>query len=98
MKLTNNLTIRIVTTIVIGFLLAGAGTKITYTCVPPNGELGCTSFEKAVMHPGDLLKNKQNSLSHFSETFVITSLTSLALFTVVSSTQKKSKPTTQPKE
>jgi len=65
---------KIVAAVLIGFLIAGAGTKIIYTCPPIDGAAGCASLDKAVMHPGDLLRNKQESLVHFSETFVITSL------------------------
>ncbi len=98
MKSANKLMVRIVMAVVIGFLLAGVGTKITYTCVPHPGEEGCVSFEKAIMHPSDLLDNKQDSLVQFSKTFAITSLASFVLLSVIGLTQKrKFRPASQPR-
>lgn len=96
-KHINKLSVKIVAVIVIGFLLAGAGTKITYTCSSesrPPDELSsyCTSYEKAVMHPSDLLNNKQDSLTHFSETFILTSLASFALLSIYNQSQIKKEP------
>ena len=79
---------KIVAALLIGFLIAGAGTKIIYAC-PPVGTAGCVSFDKAVMHPGDLLRNKQSSLVHFSETFVLTSVIMFALLSVLSVVQTR---------
>lgn len=95
MKYIDKLSVKIVAAIVVGFLLAGAGTKITYTCAPIDGAAGCASFEKAIMHPSDLLNNKQDSLTHFSEAFVITSLVSFAILSTVRSVYKKPKLTQQ---
>ena len=93
MKLINKLSVKLASAVVIGFLLASTSTYITYPCPPIDGAVGCTSFQKAVMNPHDLLGNKQNSLVHFSETFVITSLASFALLSVFTSTRKgKSDP------
>jgi len=80
---------RIVVAIVIGFLVAAIGTSIPYTCTPTDSGAGCISFDKAVMHPGDLLSNEQSSLVKFSTTFVVTSLATLALISVLRSAQKK---------
>jgi hypothetical protein len=90
----NKLVIKMMAAVVIGLLLAGAGTKITYTCAPHDGDKGCVSFEKAVMHPNDLFSNKQDSLMQFSKTFTIASVVSFALFSVYSwaKTKKKSRP------
>lgn len=74
MKYIDKLSVRIRIAFVVGFLLASIGTKITYTCVPIDGAKGCVSFEKAIMHPSDLLNNRQDSLVKFSTTFVISSL------------------------
>ncbi|MDQ2973221.1 MAG: hypothetical protein M3Q79_01940 [bacterium] len=82
MKHVNKLWVRIVTAIVIGFLFAGSRTGITYTCPLIDGAAGCVSFDKAIMHPSDLLNNKQDSLVRFSETFIITSLASFALLSI----------------
>lgn len=97
MKYIHKLSVRILVAIVIGLFFAGTGTSITYTCAPVDGAKGCISFDKAVMHPGDLLNNKQNSLTHFSEIFVISSVVSFAVLSIVDSVQKKPKPATQPK-
>jgi hypothetical protein len=89
MKHINKLAVRIVAAIVIGFLLAGAGTDIPYTCAPIDGAEGCVSFDKAVMHPSDLLSNKQNSLVIFSTFFVITSLIIFAFLSALRLAQKR---------
>lgn len=92
MKHLRKLSVRIVVAIVIGLLFAGAFTKITYPCAPTDGAMGCVSFDKAVMHPGDLLHNKQDSLIDFSKRFVVNSLATFAILSIVSLTQKR-KPT-----
>ncbi len=74
MKYIDKFSARIIAAVLVGFLLAGAFTKITYTCMPTGGALGCISFDKAVMHLGDLMSNKQSSLMYFSATFLISSL------------------------
>jgi hypothetical protein len=89
MKHLRKLPVRIVAAIVIGLLFAGAFAKITYPCTPTDGDVGCVSFEKAVMHPNDLLSNKQDSLVQFSKTFVIVSLASFALLSIISLVQRK---------
>jgi hypothetical protein len=48
-----------------GIVFASIGTKVTYPCPLLPGTAGCVSFEKAVMHPGDLIANYQGSLTHF---------------------------------
>jgi hypothetical protein len=88
MKYIEKLPVRVVIALIAGFLLAGAFTKITYNCVPstvPPGESvsRCVAFEKAVMHPSDLLSNEQDSLTKFSTTFAITSLITFALLSAV---------------
>lgn len=72
-------------------MLASVTTIITYNCPPIDGAMGCVSFEKAVMHPGDLFNNKQNSLWHFSETFVVVALASFGLISTYSWAQTKKK-------
>jgi hypothetical protein len=89
MKLLHKLSVRIVIAVVIGFLFASAGTDIAYMCAPIDGAAGCASFDKALMHPSDLLNNEQNSLRRFSMTFAITSLVAFALLSTVSLAQKK---------
>jgi hypothetical protein len=95
MKYIDKLYIKIVAAIVIGLLLSGAGTKIKYSCAPVDGAAGCVSFDKAIMHPNDLFSNKQHSLVHFSEAFVITSFVSFAVISIINAAQKKSKTTAQ---
>lgn len=85
----SSLKVRIAVAVVVGFLLAGAGTNITYTCEPRAGEEGCASFEKAIMHPNDLFSNKQDSLVQFSTIFAITSLVSFTLLSVIVLAQKR---------
>ena len=89
MKYIDKLSIKIIVAVLVGFLLAGAFTKITYTCTPIDGASGCVSFDKAVMHLGDLISNKQDSLIHFSITFVVTSFAIFALLSILSMAQKR---------
>jgi hypothetical protein len=91
MKHINKLVVIIVVAVVIGFLLAGVSTKITYTCAPPPGTEGCVSFDKAVMHPQDLLGNKQDSLVQFAKTFTIASVVAFALFSAYGWAKTKKK-------
>lgn len=97
MKYIHKLSVKILAALLIGFLLASTGTKITYSCAPVDGAAGCVSFDKAIMHPSDLLNNKQNSLVHFSEAFAISSLVSFAALSVIDAALKKPKPVTQPR-
>lgn len=80
---------KIIAAILIGFLIAGAGTDIHYTCTPIDGAKGCASFEKAVMHPADLLNNRQSSLVHFVETFVISSLIVFVILEILTHGKKR---------
>lgn len=84
MKYVNKLSARTVIALIVGFLLASIGTKVTYTCVPNDGAKGCVSFEKAIMHPNDLLNNRQDSFIKFSTAFAVSSLVAFALLSMVS--------------
>ncbi len=98
MKSINKFSVKIVVSILAGLVLACAGTKITYACAPTDGAAGCVSFDKAVMHLSDLFSNKQDSLVHFFETFVITSLVVFALLNIFGLVQKRTpKPAGQVK-
>lgn len=90
MKYLNSLLVRVVAAFLIGFLLASAGTKIIYSCPPMDAE-GCSSFEKAVMHPSDLIHNEQDSLIQFFATFAVTALVSFTILTLIVMTQKNKK-------
>jgi hypothetical protein len=57
--------------LIAGVLWAGAFTHITYPCPPLPGDAGCVSYEKAVMHPSDLLSNMQGSLAQFLLKFLV---------------------------
>lgn len=89
MKQINKFPVIIVAAIVVGFLLASATTKITHRCVPVDGAKGCASFSKAMVHPEDLLHNKQNSLVIFSTTFAEVSLFTFVILAAASLTLKK---------
>jgi hypothetical protein len=87
MKSFGSIFIRAVVACIVAFLIAGAGTKITYDCEPSPQSEGCVSFEKAVMHPKDLSSNYQNSLVRFvalfaaalAITFLVASLVSMRI-------------------
>ncbi|HJQ08932.1 MAG TPA: hypothetical protein VJ836_05630 [Candidatus Saccharimonadales bacterium] len=89
MKYIDKISVKIIAAVLVGFLLAGAFTKITYTCTPIDSASGCISYDKAVMHSSDLISNKQDSLVHFSTTFVITSVVIFALLSILSMAQKR---------
>jgi hypothetical protein len=87
-KLLNKLYVRIIISAAIGFFLVGAWTNIQYPC-PPLDNAGCVVWESAIMHPLDLINNKQDSLKNFVTNFVIISLASLALLSVFSHSQRR---------
>lgn len=90
-KLLNKLYIKVIISAAIGFSLAGAFSHIQYPCVSlVPGEV-CVALEKAVMHPNDLINNKQDSLAKFMRTFAISSLVSFALLSVYSQFKTKKK-------
>ncbi|HMT19384.1 MAG TPA: hypothetical protein PKD20_05460 [Candidatus Saccharibacteria bacterium] len=88
MKYIDKLSIRIVTAVVIGILLAGAWTDIQYQCDPLENK-GCVAFESAVLHPKDLINNKQGSLVTFSRYMVYSSAVCLAILTIINASQKR---------
>jgi hypothetical protein len=92
-KLLNKLYVRIIIAIVFGFLLASQ-TGIQGPCTvttPGENKSHCVEFSKALEHPSDLINNKQNSLTRFSETLAISSLVSFALLSVYHQVQTKKK-------
>lgn len=89
MKYVSKVSARIVVALAVGLLLASISTKITYTCIPTDDARDCLSFEKAVMHPDDLLSNKDGSLAQFSTTLVLSSLVIFTLLSAISVVYKK---------
>lgn len=88
-KLLNKLHVRIIISVVIGLFLASGYTSIHYPCSElPDFKVAsgediekCVAFEDAIMHPGDLMNNKQNSLVNFTRNFA---LGGLLVFTLLS--------------
>jgi len=97
MKHISKLSVRIVIAVIIGFLFASIGVGIAHntsqctTADVPKGESisQCVSIKKTFIHPDDLFHNKRDSLIHFSETFVVASLTTFAILSVFRLVQKK---------
>jgi hypothetical protein len=92
LKLLNELYARVIVSVVVGFLLASTSTLIQGPCttVPPGENISrCVEFSKAVMHPRDLINNKQGSLADFAGTFAISSLVILALLSTYSQLHKR---------
>lgn len=83
MKYLEKISVRIAVALIVGFLIAGSNTSIKYDCPPIDGAMGCTAFEDAILHPGDLLNNEQNSLVRFSRTFAVSSVITFALISAV---------------
>jgi hypothetical protein len=89
--------IKIAAAVVIGLFIAYTAVGITHVtrpCTPadvPQGESisRCKVIAKAFIQPHDLLINKQDRLTHFSEIFVVASLASFALFSVLGLAQQK---------
>lgn len=89
MKYLSKLSVRIIIAVIVGFLFAGAFTNIAYSCPPIESAEGCTSFESAIMNPGDLLSNEQGSLVQFSTTLIVVSLVTIAVLSVPVLMQRK---------
>lgn len=90
-KLIDKLYARIIAAVVLGLLFASTFTLMQGPCttiVPGEDITKCVEHSKAIMHPGDLLNNTQNSLVKFSRTFVIVSVISFALLSVYSRYKK----------
>ena len=86
---------RILLILMVAFLVAGACTKIIYPCSSgsvPAGESvsNCFSFEKAIMHPADLMNNMQNSLVQFTSTIFLVALLLFAASLVITKYRHKS--------
>lgn len=92
----NKLAVNTVIAVVVGIAFAGVGTKMTYPCpsfvATPTS--GCVSIEKSIMHPADLIKNKQNSLTKFAGQFAVSSLVVFTLLSLYSYSQTKKKTRT----
>lgn len=89
-KLLSKFYVRVIISVTLGFFVAGTNTHMQYPC-PPMDSQGCVSFEKAIMHPADLMHNKQDSLTNFVRTFAISSLVVLALLGLYNQLQAKKK-------
>jgi hypothetical protein len=74
----------------IGFLYAGAFTSIRYgDCSHIFDGPGCATIEKAIMHPKDLLNNKQGSLVEFSKTIAVVSLGAFVILSTIGLANEK---------
>jgi hypothetical protein len=93
-KPLSKLYIRIIISAAIGFFFVGAFINIQYPCtqeMPGENIAQCVSFESAIMHPGDLNNNKQDSLTRFVSNFAIISLLCFALLSAYTRVQTKKK-------
>lgn len=95
-KLVKKLSTRIIIAVVFGLLFATTFTHIQGPCttsIPGEDIKKCVELSKAIMHPSELLNNKQNSLVNYSETFLVVSAASyvlLSFYAAVRSQIKKS--------
>lgn len=57
----------------IGFFIAGFTTKMSYPCnsLYDDPTSGCIEWVKAIMRPGDLFSNRQDSLARFLSVLVL---------------------------
>lgn len=90
-SLTNKLYIKIIISLVIGFIFAAELTHIHYPCVSPTPGEGCVSIDKAIMHPGDLINNMQGSLYQFAPKLFAVSVISFAVMSIFSFVQNRNK-------
>lgn len=93
-RLLNQLYVRVLISAAVGLFFVGAFVNIQYPCtetLPDENITHCVSIESAIMHPGDLVNNKQDSLTNFVENFFIISFASFALLSVFSQFQTKRK-------
>lgn len=86
-KLLPSLLIRIVTSLIIGFLYAGFSTRLHLPCneslYPANERIAvdCVAVTKAVSEPDLLFHNEQDSLKEFTRSYIFSSL---VVFTAMS--------------
>jgi hypothetical protein len=81
-RLTSKLNVRILAAMAFGFLMASTFTHLQGPCtttIPSEDGSHCVEFSKAVMHPKDLINNKQDTLTKFVGTLAIGSLAGFAL-------------------
>ena len=98
-KSLSKLYVRIIISVAIGLFMAGGYTNIHYPCSElPDFKVAsgediekCVAFESAIMHPGDLMKNKQNSLVEFTQGFAVVALLVFALLSLYSRSQTRKK-------
>ena len=96
-KHIKKLKVRIIVAVAVGIIFAYVGVGINPVvrpCAPtdvPKGESvsRCVSIEKVYANPIDILTNKQDKLTSFSETFAIASVTSFAILSVIGLIQEK---------
>lgn len=89
MKLFKPTSVRLLSALAIGILLALVGTKVTYPCENVDGSAGCVSHEKAIMHIDDLAENFQGSLVEFTKTIAITSILTFVILTFLANDKRK---------
>ena len=85
-KPTKKHLVAIAIAVILGLFFASGLTDLQGPCTTADaGEdiAKCVEFSDAVMQPGRMIENEQNSLVRFSSTFVVVSLTSLALLGAV---------------
>lgn len=93
-RLIDKLSARILVATVFGFLIASTSTHLQGPCtttIPGENSSRCVEFSKAVMHPRDLINNKQNTLTKFAGTLAISSFVSFALLSVYGQLRTKKK-------
>lgn len=84
--------VQILIATVFGLLVAATFTHLQGPCtatIPGENSSYCVEFSKAVMHPKDLISNKQNTLVRFAGTFTISSLAGFALLSVYSKLNRR---------
>ena len=93
-KLTDKLSAQILIAVVFGFLIASLFTHLQVPCtttIPGENSSHCVEFSKAVMHPRDLINNKQDTLTEFVGTLAVSTLVSFVLLSIYSRLRTKKK-------
>lgn len=96
-KLLPSLVVRIVASLIIGFLYAGISTKLHLPCdeslYPANDRIAvdCVAVTKAVSEPDLLFHNEQDSLKEFTRSYIISSLIVFTLLSAIDYARKSSR-------
>lgn len=91
---TNSFLAKVLAAVAIGLIIASTLTDATYPCnandmLEGDSIARCIAWDEVVLHPSDLMSNREGSLLRFLTTFVVTALVSYAIISIVSRAYRK---------